>query len=63
LIEIENKSRQLITSSINIVKELQSFETLARAKGKVLLDSEEYNKLRKRLVNNICQINRVLFDI
>jgi len=49
----------LITQSINIERDILTFETLARAKGKILLDSEEHNKLRARLVHNICQINKV----
>ena len=49
----------LITQSINIEKDIQTFETIARAKGKILLDSQEHNKLRSKLVYNICQINKV----
>jgi len=49
----------LITQSINIEKDIQAFELMARAKGKILLDSQEHNKLRSKLVYNICQINKV----
>jgi hypothetical protein len=50
----------LITHSINIEKDIQNFETNSRAKGKILLDTEEHNKLRSKLVFNICQINKVI---
>ncbi len=59
LIDIENRSRMLITNSISIEKEILNFETIARAKGKIVLDSEEHNKLRVKLVYNINQINKV----
>jgi len=38
---------------------LTSFEVRAKCKGKVLIDSEEYNKLRNKLVSLVNEINRV----
>ena len=40
-------------------KELTCFEVRAKCRGKMLIDSEEYNKMRNNLVILICQINRV----
>ena len=59
LIDIENKSRRFITQAIEIQKELVLYEVRAKAKGKILIESNDYNKIRKRLVNIICDINKI----
>jgi len=59
LIFIENESRRYITQAIEVEKELTTFEVRARCRGKILLDSEDYNKMRNKLVNIISQINKV----
>ena len=38
---------------------MTSFEVRAKCRGKVLIDSEEYNKMRHKLVLLISEINRV----
>ena len=59
MIFIENESRRYITQAIEVEKELTTFEVRARCRGKILLDSEDYNKMRNKLVNIISQINKV----
>jgi len=36
-----------------------TFETRAKFRGMILLDNEEYNKMRSKLVNLIAKINSV----
>ena len=61
MIFIENESRRYITQAIEIEKELTSFEVRAKCRGKILLDSEEYNKMRYKIVDLISQINKVIY--
>lgn len=61
LIYIENESRRHITQAIQIEKELINYESIAKCKGKILMDSDEYNKIRAKLVNLFSQINKVNF--
>jgi hypothetical protein len=46
-----------------VEKELTTFEIRAKCRGKILLDSEEYNKMRHKLVNYLVHINKVIFKI
>jgi hypothetical protein len=48
-----------VTQAIEIEKELTTFEVRAKCRGKILLDSDEYNKQRAKLIHMICQINKV----
>ena len=59
MILIENESRSCITNAIELEKELVAFETRAKFRGMVLLDNEEYNNLRTKLVNIFSKINNV----
>lgn len=36
-----------------------TFETRAKFRGMILLDNEEYNKMRAKLVNLVAKINSV----
>ena len=38
---------------------MRTYEVRAKARGHILLDSEEYNKIRIKLVNYVVQINKV----
>lgn len=59
LILIENESRRFITQAIELEKDLMTFETRAKFRGMILLDNEEYNKIRTKLVNLLAKINNV----
>ena len=59
LMLIEADARRYITNAVDIEKELIKMEMNEKSKGKIFLDSEEYNKTRKRLVKVIGQINSV----
>jgi len=59
LMLIEADARRYITNAVEIEKELIKMEMNEKSKGKIFLDSEEYNKTRKRLVKVIGQINSV----
>ena len=63
MILIENESRSCITNAIELEKELVAFETRAKFRGMVLLDNEEYNNLRTKLVNIFSKINNVKYNI
>ena len=56
---IESDARRFITEAIEIEKEITSSEVREKAKGKIILDSKEYNNTRKKLVEIINQINAV----
>ena len=45
--------------AVQIEKDLTTFEVRARSKGKLLLDSEEYNTMRYKLVMLINEVNKV----
>ena len=59
LMLIESDARRFITEAIEIEKEITSSEVREKAKGKIILDSKEYNNTRKKLVEIINQINAV----
>lgn len=56
---IEHKSRRFITEAIEVEKILVYYEVRAKAKGKILIESEEYNRERKKLIQLICEMNKV----
>lgn len=60
MILIENESRRFINQAIELEKDLITFETRAKFRGMILLDNEEYNKLRTKLVNLFSKINNVI---
>jgi len=35
------------------------YEQRAKCKGKVLIDNDEYNQMRSKLINLICEMNKV----
>lgn len=59
LMLIEADARRYITNAVEIEKELMDMEMKEKSKGKIILDSEEYNNVRKKLVKVIGQINSV----
>jgi len=59
LMLIEADARRYITDAVEIEKDLISMEAKEKLKGKIFLDSEEYNNARKKLVKVIGQINSV----
>lgn len=59
LMLIEADARRFITNAVEIEKEIIAMEMKERSKGKIFLDSEDYNSLRKKLVKVIGQINSV----
>ena len=56
---IEKDARRYIFNAIELEKELISIEIRQKMKGKILINSEEYNQLRKNICKVICQINSV----
>jgi hypothetical protein len=42
---------------------MTNYESIAKCKGKILIESEEYNKIRVKLVNLFSQINKVKLSI
>lgn len=56
---IESDARRHITTAIELEKEISSFEERERLKGKIVLNCEEYNKLRAKLVDKCGHINAV----
>lgn len=59
LMLIEADARRYITNAVEIEKDIVSLEQKEKSKGKIFLDSEEYNNARKKLVKVIGQINSV----
>lgn len=59
LMNIEAEARKYITDAIDIEKNINMLEIREKARGRILLDSEEYDKLRTFLANQIAQINSV----
>lgn len=59
LMLIEADARRYITNAVEIEKELMTMEMKEKSKGKIFLDSEEYNNARKKIVKVIGQINSV----
>ena len=56
---IESDARRFITEAIETEKEITSAEIRERAKGKIMVESPEYNKNRSKLIANINKINAV----
>ena len=59
LMSIEAEARKFITDAIDIEKNIQVLEIKEKKKGRILVDSDEYDKLRTLLVNTIAGINSV----
>lgn len=59
LMSIEAEARKYITDAIDIEKQMQVLEIREKARGRILLDSDEYDKLRTLLANQIATINSV----
>ncbi len=56
---IEADARRFISDAIEIEKELKSMEIREKAKGRIVIDSPEYNKKRGDLAIIMGQINSV----
>eukprot|EP01017_Pseudomicrothorax_dubius_P033110 TRINITY_DN439_c0_g1_i1.p1 TRINITY_DN439_c0_g1~~TRINITY_DN439_c0_g1_i1.p1 ORF type:complete len:306 (+),score=75.13 TRINITY_DN439_c0_g1_i1:789-1706(+) len=56
---IEADARRYITEAIEIERDLKSLEVRERAKGRILIDIEEYHQHRSRLVRQMTSINGV----
>ncbi len=56
---IEKDARSRIVKAIDLEKEIQSFEIRERLKGKVVLNCEAYNELRRKFVELCGNINSV----
>jgi|Transcript_33754 hypothetical protein len=59
LMLIEDDARRYVTDAIKIEKEMVLLEIREKAKGRMVLDSEDYNDLRTRIVSVIGKINSV----
>jgi len=59
LMLIENDARRYVTEAIKIEKEMVLQEIREKAKGRVVLDCEDYNDLRTNIVDVIGKINSV----
>lgn len=59
LMLIESDARRFITNAIKLEKELRSLEIRERARGKVLFESQEYNRTRAELIAICGKINSV----
>jgi hypothetical protein len=59
LMNIEADARKFITDAIEIEKDLSDFERKEKSKGRIILDSIQFNKLRAKLTKIVSQINSV----
>jgi hypothetical protein len=59
LIIIEEKARKLITEGIKIENEITNYENKSKIKGKLLINDNNYNELRIKLINNILKLNKI----
>ena len=59
LMLIEADARRFITDAIDTEKELSAIEEREKQKGRILLECEDYNICRKKLVKVIGQLNSV----
>ena len=57
---IEADARRFISDAIESERELKSLEIREKAKGRILLDFDEYHKKRDKLVKQICQLNIIV---
>lgn len=56
---IEADARKYITDAIELERDLQSLEIREKAKGRILIDSEDYHHQRGKLVKQLAVINGV----
>lgn len=56
---IEADARRFISDAISSERELQSLEIREKARGRILLDFDEYHKTREKLSKQISQLNTV----
>mmetsp|Transcript_41605 Transcript_41605/g.63496 ORF Transcript_41605/g.63496 Transcript_41605/m.63496 type:complete len:88 (+) Transcript_41605:1366-1629(+) len=56
---IEQDARRFIQEAIDIERDIASAEVRERAKGKIMMESTDHNKNRKRLVEVLNKINSV----
>ena len=56
---IEADARRFISEAIEIEKDLQSIEIREKARGRIVLDIEDYHNKRNKLAKQICQLNSV----
>ena len=59
LMLIESDARRFIAAAISVEKEMVGMEVRNKAKGRVVLESTDYNAVRERFVSIIGQINAV----
>jgi len=59
LMLIEADARRFISDAISTERELQSLEIREKARGRILLDFDEYHKLRDKLAKQLSQLNTV----
>lgn len=59
LMLIEADARRFISDAIGSERELQSLEIREKARGRILLDFDEYHKAREKLCKEISQLNTV----
>lgn len=59
LMLIEDDARRYVTEAIKIEKEMVLMEIREKAKGRIVIDSNDYNDYRARLVNVLGKINSV----
>lgn len=57
--EIESQARKFVIDAIETEQRLSELEEKEKAKGRILLDSEEYDKLRRSFSFQIAKINSV----
>ena len=59
LISIEEKARKLILEGIKLENDITTYETKSKIKGKLLINDKNYNELRRKLILNILEINKI----
>ncbi len=59
LMLIEQDARRFITEAIEVEKEITCSEVRERAKGKIMVETPDYNKNRQKLIGYINKINAV----
>ena len=56
---IEADARSLITEAIETEKELTAIETREKSRGRIVVDTPEYNSKRSKLIQILGKINSV----
>ena len=56
---IEKDARKRVVSAIGLEKDVLEYERVEKLKGRVVLNCDAYNELRRRLVEVFCQLNSV----